>query len=111
MTTLENDRQLRPLAPPSADDAELRKIARERLEARRGFFTHAAVYVAVNLMLWGLWLAISLANGMTFPWPIFPSLGWGVGLALNAWSVFVERPVTEADVAAEVARLRHRGTR
>lgn len=111
MTTLEHDQQLRPPAPPTTDEVELRKLARERLEARRGFFTHAAVYVAVNLMLWGIWLAISLANGMTFPWPIFPSLGWGVGLAMNAWAVFVERPVTEAEVTAEVARLRDRGAR
>jgi len=31
---------------------------------------------------------------------------WGIGLVMHAWDVFLRRPVTEADIDAE---LRHHG--
>lgn len=34
------------------------------------------------------------------------TLGRGIGLALNAWDVYVRRPITEADVEREVRSLR-----
>jgi len=66
------------------------------------------VYVIVNGMIWAVWLVIGLASGggNWWPWPIFPTLGWGIGLALNAWDVYVRRPITEADVEREVRSLR-----
>jgi hypothetical protein len=106
MTTTE---RLRPLPPPALDaEDRLHQLARERLEARRGFFTHLAVYLSVNVMLWGIWFVTALTSHTWFPWPVFPSLGWGVGLAMNAWAVFAAKPITDADVAAEAARLRDR---
>jgi class 3 adenylate cyclase len=41
---------------------------------------HVAVYVSVNLFLIGVWAA----SGGGYFWPIWPILGWGVGLALHA---------------------------
>ena len=36
--------------------------------------------------------------------PIWVIGGWGVGLALHAWDTFLRKPVTEADVDAELTR-------
>lgn len=59
------------------------------------------VYVVVNAFLWLIWLT---GDG-GYPWPIWPALGWGIGVALNGWSVY-QRPLTEDDVRREMARLR-----
>ena len=92
----------------SDDEETLRELAVVRLKKRRDFKTHLAVYVLVNSAIWGIWLVIGLTSGggNWWPWPIFPTLGWGIGLALNAWDVYVRRPITEADVEREVRRLR-----
>lgn len=92
----------------SEDEETLRELAVVRLRKRRDFKTHLAVYVLVNSAIWGIWLMIGLTSGggNWWPWPIFPTLGWGIGLALNAWDVYVRRPITEADVEREVRRLR-----
>jgi hypothetical protein len=91
------------------DDADaLRELALLRLKKRRDFKTHVAVYVLVNGVIWGIWLVIALSSGggNWWPWPIFPTLGWGIGVALNGWDVYVRRPITEAEVEDEVRRLR-----
>jgi len=90
-----------------ADDAgttedDVRKQARKRLEKKRDFIAHVVTYVLVNAMLIGIW-AIS---GAGYFWPAWVILGWGVGLALNAWDVFFRRPITEADIQREVDRGR-----
>jgi hypothetical protein len=30
---------------------------------------------------------------------------WAIGLVMNAWDVFLRRPITEADVQHEIERL------
>lgn len=32
--------------------------------------------------------------------------GWGIGVAMNAWEVYLRKPVTEAGIAKEMERLR-----
>ena len=31
--------------------------------------------------------------------------GWGIGLAFSAWHTFGERPISQADIDAEMGRL------
>jgi hypothetical protein len=40
---------------------------------------HLAAYVAVNLLLIGIWAA----TGGGYFWPIWPLLGWGVGVVFD----------------------------
>jgi hypothetical protein len=47
--------------------------------ARDGFLIHLTVYVAVNLLLVGVW---ALTN-RDHPWFLYPLLGWGVGIAVH----------------------------
>jgi hypothetical protein len=54
-------------------DPELWEIANKRAS----FKTHVMVFAVVNLMLWVIWLFIR----SPLPWPLFVSIGWGIGLA------------------------------
>ena len=49
-------------------------------EAHRGFVGHVQVYALVNLLLVAIWLV----TGAGYFWPIWPSLGWGLGVGLHA---------------------------
>ena len=64
-------------------DSRLERLARKRAGAKLGWYIHATVYVAVNLLLAGL------AAMSDRQWVMFPALGWGLGLALHALVVFV----------------------
>ena len=57
----------------------------------------------VNAVLVAIW-AITSPDALF--WPIFPILGWGVGVAANAWDVFLRKPITDADVDREAQRMR-----
>jgi hypothetical protein len=85
----------------------LREQALRTLKKRRDLHTHAFVYLTINLLVWGVWLAIAMTSGSWYPWPIWVTLGWGVGLVLNAWDVYVRRPISEADLRREMDRLAH----
>jgi hypothetical protein len=66
-------------------DKNLWKIAKKRAEFKKHFF----IYLLINLLLWGIWIFTSLKRGdFSFPWPIFVSFGWGVGIAFNYISVY-----------------------
>jgi 2TM domain-containing protein len=88
--------------PP--DEQKLRERAEQRVKARRDFKTHVVMYVLVNAMLVVIW-AVTSDDGDLF-WPIFPILGWGIGLAANAWDVYGRKPITEAEIQREADRLR-----
>lgn len=89
---------------PAADETEQpqRALARKELEARRKFRADLFAYVVVNLFFVGAWAV----TGAGYFWPIWIIGGWGVGLALHAWDTFLRKPVTEADVDAELTRQR-----
>ena len=82
---------------------DLRQQAVERVKKKRDFKTHLFVYVCVNAMLVAIW-ALTSDDGLF--WPIFPMLGWGIGVAANAWEVYGRKPITEAEIRREEQRLR-----
>jgi hypothetical protein len=87
-----------------SSEAELREQAVARLKKKRDFRSHLFIYVAVNAVLVAIWAVTSNASG--FFWPIFPILGWGIGLAANAWDVYGRKPITEDEIRRETDRLR-----
>src|SRR5437660_873248 len=93
--------------PDQSAEGDLRSQALRRLEKRKQFRTHLFTYVLVNVLLILVWLgtAISAGDGAWFPWPIFPLLGWGIGLAFHARSVY-GTGITEADIQQEMNRLK-----
>jgi 2TM domain-containing protein len=80
----------------------LREHAIERLKKKRDFRTHLFIYVAVNCALVVIWAA----TGADFFWPIFPIVGWGVGVGANAWDVYGRKPLSEDEIRRETERLR-----
>ena len=74
--------------------------ARKRVTDRREFGAHLVAYVVVNAFFVFMWAG----TGAGYFWPIWLLGCWGMGLVLHAWEVFVRRPVTDADVEAELRR-------
>jgi uncharacterized ion transporter superfamily protein YfcC len=81
----------------------LRGRALRRLKKRRDFFAHLLVYVLVNAFIVVIWAVTS--NG--FFWPIFPMVGWGIGVVMNAWDVWRGDEFSEEDIAREIQRMSH----
>jgi hypothetical protein len=90
--------------PVPTADAELRERAVKQLKKVRDFRTHVVVYVLVNAFLVVIWATTS--GG--FFWPIFPLGGWGIGLAMNAWDVYVSEDFAEDRIQREMQRLQRR---
>jgi hypothetical protein len=82
-------------------DEQLREVAKARLIKRREFIAHLFAYVLVNAFVIAIWVI----TGSGFFWPVFPILGWGIGLFFHGWETF-SAPLSEARIDREVARLR-----
>lgn len=66
------------------DDAELRRLAIRRADMKLAFRSHLMAYVLVNGGLF-------MINMLTSPgdwWFYWPMLGWGIGLAAHAATVY-----------------------
>lgn len=83
--------------------AELRKRALRRLKKRRDFRGHLLVYVLVNAFLVVIW---AVTSGGFF-WPVFPIVGWGIGVVMNGWDVYVGNDFSEEQVRKEMDHLTH----
>lgn len=66
-------------------EQERYELARKRVNAKMGFFHHLGVYLVVNIILVMIWLF----TGADYFWPIYPILGWGIGLLMHGLSLFV----------------------
>ena len=86
-------------------EQQLREQAVQRLKKKRDFQTHLLIYVAVNAFLVAIWAVTSAG----FFWPIFPILGWGIGVVANAWDVYGRKPISEEEIRRETERLRGSG--
>jgi 2TM domain-containing protein len=86
-------------APRTEED--LREQAILRLKKKRDFRTHIFIYVLVNAMLVVIWAV----TGSGFFWPVFPIVGWGIGVAANAWDVYARKPISEDEIRRETERL------
>ena len=91
--------------PPtgSVEEKELRERALKHLKDKRDLKAHLLAYVTVNLMLVAIWWSA----GGGFFWPLFPILGWGIGIAFHIWDVVSPEPGPR-EVEAEMQRMRAR---
>ncbi len=79
---------------PEGKDPVLWELAQKRA----GFKKHAVTYIIVNAFLWAVWffssshyhnLDMDEINWGHFPWPIWTTLGWGIGLAFHFAGAYV----------------------
>jgi len=73
-----------------------------KAKKRAGFKRHLQTYTLVNAGLWLLYILTSMQSGKHafFPWPIWPMLGWGIGLIshyLSAYSNQNDNKITERE--------------
>jgi uncharacterized membrane protein len=97
-------------------DEEIRRLATRRVRRKRGFFSHLIVYCVVNAFLWCMW-ALSASgigagygwgmHGTAYPWPVFMTVFWGIGLIFHCLSVFAFHGGWEQkEINKEIARLK-----
>jgi hypothetical protein len=97
-------------------DEEIRRLAIQRVRRKRKFFSHLTVYLIVNAFLWCMWAlsasGISAAYGWgmhetSFPWPIFITVFWGIGLISHGLGVFAFHSGWEQkEINNEIERLK-----
>jgi hypothetical protein len=83
---------------PPGKDPQLWQLANKRASFKR----HLTTYLIVNGFLWILWYASKNGyngefNGMRFPWPVWPMLGWGIGLAFHYIGAYVSTGSSSID--------------
>jgi hypothetical protein len=84
-------------------NTDARELAIHALRRKRAFQAQVVSYVVINAFLWGLWFFTKGDENQGF-WPIWVTLGWGIGLAFSAWHAYGEKPITEADIQREMQR-------
>jgi len=83
-------------------DEELRDRAIKRLKKKRDFHAHLLVYTLVNTFLVVIWAV----TGAHFFWPVFPMVGWGIGVVMNAWDVHRPEEPDEDQIRREMELMR-----
>lgn len=78
---------------------EQRRQAIGRIQAKRSFSWHVVVFVLVNIGFVAIWFF----SGQGYYWPIWPMLGWGIGLIAHGLAVYGGmRPITEEQIQREI---------
>ncbi len=69
-----------------SNEDEIYQKARKRVEEKKGFYAHLAVYLVINILVVIIWAVTSFGR---YAWFIFPVGGWGVIVILHCLFVFV----------------------
>ncbi|HIB48443.1 MAG TPA: histidine kinase [Flavobacteriaceae bacterium] len=62
--------------------------AKEYVEKLKGFYVHGTIY----LIFVPVFIYLNVRSGTSFPWAIFPIVGWGLGVMGHASEVFEWNP-------------------
>jgi hypothetical protein len=90
-------------------DDSLRDFARKSLKKKQDYKQYLWVYLAVSLLTTGIWF---ITSPTSYFWPMWVIFGMGVGAlfaGLDAYGKISNKPITDADVDAEVERLSSKG--
>ncbi len=88
-------------------ERELWKIAKKRVSFKR----HLASYIIVNAFLWALWFIGDYSTGedriVWTAWPIWCSLGWGIGLAFSYFEAYSTNKLNSIEAEYEKLKQGH----
>ena len=72
---------------PEGKDPALWEIAQKRAS----FKGHLVSYIIVNAFFWVLWYFTGqhVDDESRFPWPVWPMLGWGIGIAFHFAGAYI----------------------
>jgi hypothetical protein len=95
-----------PNTPNSASsDEQNRARAAQRIKERNDFRWHLITYLVINGMMWVIWAVVHGVH--SYPWPIWLTLFWGIGLAFH-WGYVTRRTTSPEEIDAELGRMRKR---
>ena len=102
------------LGTSAAGVDEAREHAIASLKRKRKFARDSVAFVAVNGLLWLIWLITDRSTNGSIPWPAWLSLVWGFFLALDGgraygrWPASLNTPITETEIDRELERTQNR---
>ena len=71
---------------PQGNDPQLWQLA----QRRASFKSHLTIYAVMSVFFWLIWY---FTGGRTYnngaPWPIWPMLGWGIGVVFHYIGAYV----------------------
>ncbi|OBI78877.1 DUF1707 domain-containing protein [Mycobacterium sp. E740] len=76
-----------------------RRREAHRRVARRSIRLHVAGYLAGSLLMLGIWLAVGLGSGAWYFWPVWPIMGWGIGVVCHAVPIMAHGSIRPARIA------------
>lgn len=105
--------------PQPTQEEIIRKRIEQKLHARREIIQHLVVYAVINIGLWFIYLSsndvLNIFSGMPisevsfgFPWPIFPTVFWGMGVVMQVIEYYYKHgggaDQRENEIQAEITR-------
>jgi hypothetical protein len=74
------------------DDDEIEEVIRQRVAWRqrkiRKITGNLPIFLIVNLVIWGGFLGSLRIGAGAFPWPIFVTFFWGMGIVKDIWELY-----------------------
>ncbi|SHK61279.1 2TM domain-containing protein [Clostridium cavendishii DSM 21758] len=82
------------------NDNDIYSLAVKRIMAKRKFLVHLAVYVAVNLMLWTMYII----DGNEHAWPMWVTFGWGIAIISHGIELFTT--ANSSSISKEIEHIK-----
>lgn len=93
----------------TAEQDSIREYAKKQLKKKQDFRGYLGIYAIVV----GITVAVWFLTTPNAPfWPIWVIFGMGIGAVvagMDAYRIGAKKPITEADIDAEVERMRRKG--
>lgn len=86
-------------------DEELMRRAEKMAENKASFYVHLSAYILVNTLFIFIWWYNGGSDGI-FPWFIFITLGWGIGITAHFVEAFVSPNLRDKMVEKEFNKLK-----
>lgn len=117
-----NERKVsQPIPTPPVPDGALGQWAQQHVERVQRLKLHLAAYVLGMVVLTPVWALVEWQSNGGFerwsdnsnpgdwePWILYVALIWGFVVAFMALRTYFDRPTTEAEIDAEVRRVKSR---
>jgi sterol desaturase/sphingolipid hydroxylase (fatty acid hydroxylase superfamily) len=80
--------------PATEKDPRLWEIAKKRADFKANLIT----YLIINAFFWFIWYFTgSKTYSGGFPWPVWPALGWGIGIIFLFFGAYVYPEANSAE--------------
>ncbi|CAB4544691.1 MAG: hypothetical protein F2536_02635 [Actinobacteria bacterium] len=88
---------------------DVRQYAKKQLKKKQDFRQYMGVYALVSALVTVIWFFTTPEGPF---WPFWVMFGMGIAAVatwMDAYGILAKKPITEADIDAEVERLKRKG--